>query len=114
MAAKDVKFGSDARERMLRGVDILANAVGVTLGGKSQEAKHVNVAAAQATALVIGIMKADGGKRLKKFAKLIGDLYKRDSLPDVDKSIGWKKGKAVEAAERAMDAAHGRDAEGKK
>ena len=27
MAAKDVKFSTDARERMLRGVDILANAV---------------------------------------------------------------------------------------
>ena len=32
MAAKEVKFHSDARERMLRGVDILANAVRVTLG----------------------------------------------------------------------------------
>jgi chaperonin GroEL len=34
MAAKEVKFHSDARERMLRGVDILANAVKVTLGPK--------------------------------------------------------------------------------
>ena len=32
MAAKDVKFGADAREKMLRGVDILADAVQVTLG----------------------------------------------------------------------------------
>src|SRR3972149_4361544 len=37
MAAKDVKFGADARERMLRGVDILANAVKVTLGPKGRE-----------------------------------------------------------------------------
>jgi chaperonin GroEL len=36
MAAKDVKFGADARARMLRGVDILANAVGVTLGPKGR------------------------------------------------------------------------------
>jgi len=36
MAAKDVKFGSDARARLLRGVDILANAVGVTLGPKGR------------------------------------------------------------------------------
>ena len=36
MAAKDVKFGGDARERMLRGVDILANAVRVTLGPKGR------------------------------------------------------------------------------
>ncbi|WP_062013297.1 chaperonin GroEL [Aureimonas sp. AU4] len=36
MAAKDVKFGRDARERMLRGVDILADAVKVTLGPKGR------------------------------------------------------------------------------
>src|SRR5689334_3414933 len=36
MAAKDVKFASDAREKMLRGVDILANAVKVTLGPKGR------------------------------------------------------------------------------
>src|ERR1700720_323776 len=36
MAAKDVKFSQDAREKMLRGVDILANAVRVTLGPKGR------------------------------------------------------------------------------
>src|ERR671927_31669 len=36
MAAKDVKFSSDARDRMLRGVEILANAVRVTLGPKGR------------------------------------------------------------------------------
>ena len=36
MAAKDVRFAGDARERMLRGVDILANAVKVTLGPKGR------------------------------------------------------------------------------
>src|SRR3974390_2148572 len=36
MSAKDVKFAGDARERMLRGVDILANAVKVTLGPKGR------------------------------------------------------------------------------
>src|SRR5216684_1730233 len=36
MAAKDVKFGVDARDRMLRGVDILASAVRVTLGPKGR------------------------------------------------------------------------------
>src|ERR671937_1960586 len=36
MAAKDVKFSTEARERMLRGVDILANAVRVTLGPKGR------------------------------------------------------------------------------
>ncbi|MEX2297441.1 MAG: TCP-1/cpn60 chaperonin family protein, partial [Dongiaceae bacterium] len=36
MAAKDVRFSADARDRMLRGIDILANAVKVTLGPKGR------------------------------------------------------------------------------
>src|SRR5476651_206901 len=36
MAAKDVKFSTDARDRMLRGVETLANAVKVTLGPKGR------------------------------------------------------------------------------
>ncbi len=36
MAAKDVRFSADARDKMLRGVDILANAVRVTLGPKGR------------------------------------------------------------------------------
>jgi chaperonin GroEL len=36
MAAKDVRFSGDARDKMLRGVDILANAVKVTLGPKGR------------------------------------------------------------------------------
>ena len=36
MAAKDVKFSTDARDRMLKGVDILANAVKITLGPKGR------------------------------------------------------------------------------
>jgi chaperonin GroEL len=36
MTAKDIKFGSDARDRMMRGVDVLANAVKVTLGPKGR------------------------------------------------------------------------------
>ena len=36
MAAKEIRFNSDARERMLRGVDLLANAVKVTLGPKGR------------------------------------------------------------------------------
>src|SRR6476659_9316038 len=36
MAAKDVKFSADARERMMRGVDVLANAVKITLGPKGR------------------------------------------------------------------------------
>src|SRR5437870_13860838 len=36
MSAKDVKFSGDARDRILRGVDILANTVKVTLGPKGR------------------------------------------------------------------------------
>ena len=36
MAAKEIRFHADARDRMLRGVDILANAVKVTLGPKGR------------------------------------------------------------------------------
>ena len=36
MSAKEVKFGVEARDKMLRGVDILANAVKVTLGPKGR------------------------------------------------------------------------------
>src|SRR6058998_3399594 len=36
MAAKEIRFHTDARDRMLRGVDILANAVRVTLGPKGR------------------------------------------------------------------------------
>ncbi len=36
MAAKDVKFSTDARAKMLRGIDTLADAVKVTLGPKGR------------------------------------------------------------------------------
>src|ERR1700738_3283206 len=38
MAAKDVRFSDDARQRMFRGVNILANAVKATLGPKGRNA----------------------------------------------------------------------------
>jgi chaperonin GroEL len=36
MAAKDIRFSTEAREKMLRGVDILADAMKVTLGPKGR------------------------------------------------------------------------------
>ena len=36
MAAQDVRFSTDARDKMVRGVNILANAVKVTLGPKGR------------------------------------------------------------------------------
>ena len=44
MAAKDVKFSTDARDRMLRGVDILSNAVRVTLGPKGRSEARADLA----------------------------------------------------------------------
>ena len=41
MAAKDVKFDTDARNSILRGVDTLADAVKVTLGQKRRKDKNV-------------------------------------------------------------------------
>jgi chaperonin GroEL (HSP60 family) len=41
MAAKDVKFSVDARDKMLRGIDILNNAVKVTLGPKGRNGRSV-------------------------------------------------------------------------
>ena len=41
MAAKDVRFSADARDKMLRGVDILANAVRVTLGPQGRHERCV-------------------------------------------------------------------------
>ena len=38
MAAKEVKFGDDARLKMMKGVNVLANAVKVTLGPKGRTA----------------------------------------------------------------------------
>ena len=79
----------------------------VQFGGAKREAKQVDVVAAQATALVVGIMKAKGGKVIPKLGGLLGDVVKRDSLPNIDKALGLKPGKALAMATVAMDAAHG-------
>ncbi len=81
--------------------------IDVQFGGAKREAKQIDIVAAQATALVVGILKAKGGKVAPKFGKLVADLVKRDSLPDLDKTLGLKPGKAVAMATVAMDAAHG-------
>ena len=43
MSAKDVKFGDDARIRMMAGVNVLANAVKITLGPKAVSYTHLDV-----------------------------------------------------------------------
>jgi chaperonin GroEL (HSP60 family) len=52
MSAKDVRFSSDARDRMLRGVDILNNAVKVTLG--LLKAAGVAISTGEAKSAAIG------------------------------------------------------------
>jgi chaperonin GroEL (HSP60 family) len=42
MAAKDIRFSTDARDRILRGVDILNNAVKITLGPKGRNSSSKN------------------------------------------------------------------------
>ena len=49
MAAKDVKFSGDARDRMLRCVDILANAVKVSSARKAATSSSINRSAHRAS-----------------------------------------------------------------
>jgi hypothetical protein len=81
----------------------------VAFGGANREAKNVDVVAAQATALVVAILKAEKGGGPKKLAELLTETLKRDSLPDLEKALGWKRARLVEETERAMAAAHGRE-----
>ena len=50
MAAKEVRFGTAAREKMLRGIDILADAVKVTLGPKAAMSFSINLTALRGSA----------------------------------------------------------------
>ena len=43
MAAKDVRFSTDARDRMLKGVNTLADAVKVTLGPKGRNLSLIHI-----------------------------------------------------------------------
>lgn len=91
----------------LKAKDWPRRTVKIAFRGGSYEAKEVDVAAAQATAFVVGLMKADKGKGAKKLGTLLKDLLKRDSLPDLDKTLGWKAGRWQAEAEKAIDAATG-------
>lgn len=80
-------------------------AVKLAFQGAAVEAQEVDVAAAQATAVVLGLLQADGGKGGRKLGDLLRDLLKRDSLPDLDKVLGWKKGRWQAEADAMLDAA---------
>src|SRR6201996_7074660 len=79
MSAKEVKFGVDARDRMLRGVDILANAVKVTLGPKGRN---------------VVLDKPYGGPRITKDGVTVA---KAIELPDRFENMGAQMVKEVAA-----------------
>lgn len=80
----------------------------IGFGGKARDGKQLDVVAAQATAVVVGILRADKGKAGRKLGKAVGTLIKSGSLADIDKALGWKPGKTQAMAEVAMDSAHGK------
>ena len=43
MSAKDVRFSTDARDRMLKGINTLANAVTITLGPKGRNLSLIHI-----------------------------------------------------------------------
>src|SRR6202012_5944638 len=85
MAAKQVKFGADAREKMLRGVDVLANAVKVTLGPKGRN---------------VVLDKSFGAPRITKDGVTVA---KEIELEDKLENMGAQRGREV--ASKAADAA---------
>ena len=92
MAAKEVKFAADARERMMRGVDILANAVKVTLGPKGRN---------------VVIEKSFGAPRTTKDGVTVA---KEIELEDKFENMGAQMLKEVasKTADTAGDGTHGR------
>jgi hypothetical protein len=76
----------------------------IDFGGTQRDGQQIDVVAAQATALVVGIMKADKGKGARRLAKALATLIKKGALPDPAKALGWKADRLAAEAERAMDA----------
>ncbi len=76
----------------------------IHVNGAAREALSVDVVNAQAVALAAGVWLSHPKKGPKAIAALIQAVVKRDSLPDVDKTMKFKKGGAVKEADRAMDA----------
>lgn len=72
--------------------------------GAERTATNVDVVAAQATAFVWALLHADDGKAARKVGPLLSETMARDRLPDVDKAMGWPKGRAAKEADKALDA----------
>src|ERR1039458_59960 len=93
MSAKEVKFGVDARDRMLRGVDILNNAVKVTLGPKGRNVVlDKSFGAPRITK--DGVTVAKEIELEDKFenmgAQMVREVASRTSDPDGDRTIAAK------------------------
>ena len=86
MSAKEVKFGVDARDRMLRGVEILNNAVKVTLGPKGRN---------------VVLDKSFGAPRITKDGVTVA---KEIELEDKFENMGAQM--VREVASKSADAAH--------
>jgi len=122
MAAKDVRFAGDARERMLRGVDILANAVKVTLGPKGRNVViDKSFGAPRITKDGVTVAKeielADkfenmGAQMLREVASKTNDLAGDGTTTAtvLAQSIVREGGKAVAAGLNPMDLKRGIDA----
>ena len=82
--------------------------VETTIAGTPRALTQVDVVRVQAAALVVGLLLGDGERGRRRFARLAAGLLRRDALPDVDKAMAWKRGRHVQEAERAMEAAHAR------
>src|SRR5437588_245374 len=67
MAAKDVKFATDARDKMLRGVDMLANAVRVTVGAVVRDVeKRAKKVDSSAEVAQVGTISSNGDASIGK------------------------------------------------
>ena len=96
--AQAFELDRDAADRVPK-VDLAK----LKVGGTEHDAKQVAPLSAQATALVVGLWKAEAAKGPKRLATLLEEIYKRDRLPDLDKTLGTGAGKAIEAATKALD-----------
>src|ERR1035437_10294831 len=95
MAAKDVKFAVDARDRMLRGVDILANAVKVTLGPKGRN---------------VVLDKSFGAPRITKDGVTVAkEIELEDKFENMGAQMVREGAKAVAAGMNPMDLKRGID-----
>src|SRR3970040_1617604 len=121
MAAKDVKFGADARERMLRGVEILNDAGRVTLGPKGRNVVIDKSFGAPRTTKD-GVTVAKEIELADKFenmgAQMVKEVAQKTNDEDGDgtptatvlaQAIGREGGRAVAAGMNPMDVKRGID-----